>query len=191
MFDTFSVESDWLFNVGCSHSRSLYPTLCCLSPLATKTTLYMRFIKLIKIFNSFLILVTSLFFITCSNSTTLQTEKTIDKPTSPPILEISEDAEGAWNITGKTLFFRLYENGVVEFEYPDDTKVKSGQNKAEEINILKRIKISEEDKQKFIKLLNTENFQGLQESYQRKCCCTDATTRYEINFQSSNKEVST
>ncbi len=39
-----------------------------------------------------------------------------------PVLEISQEAFGNWEVTGKILFFRLYENGSVELEYANDTK---------------------------------------------------------------------
>lgn len=143
-----------------------------------------------KVFAPVLFLVFSLAFIACSkieesnNLTEQQTENPrIDKPNSKPILEIMQDEEGMWNVTGKTLFFNLYDNGIVEFEYPDDTKKIAGKtNKAEEINSLKRIKISEDELRKFTDLLNAEDFKKTKNNYKNKCCCTDATVDYKINF---------
>jgi hypothetical protein len=51
-----------------------------------------------------------------------------------------------------------------------------------------RIRISEIDNQIFTELLNSKDFQQIQERYQRKCCCTYATTSYIISFQSLNKQ---
>ncbi|MBA2621296.1 MAG: hypothetical protein H0U87_08855 [Acidobacteria bacterium] len=93
-------------------------------------------------------------------------------PDSKPILEISQDAFGLWDVTGNTLFFRLYSNGSAEFEYPDDKKKTTAKSKnADEINTLKQVKISEREFQKFSDLLNSEDFQKIQNKYKRKCCC--------------------
>lgn len=113
----------------------------------------------------------------------------IDKPNSVPSLEINEDAQGMWDITGKTLFFRLYKDGTVEFEYPENEKKIAGKiNKAEEINLLKRIKLSEDEMRKFADLLNTEDFQKTKNDYKRSCCCTDAIVDYKINLNDSDKQ---
>jgi hypothetical protein len=112
-----------------------------------------------------------------------------EQPDVPPILEITQDAKGMFDVTGKTLFFNLYDNGVVEFEYADEQKKTPGKiNKAEEINTLNRVKISAEELQKFTELLKTEDFQNTRDEYKRKCCCTDATVDYKISFTDSNKQ---
>ena len=89
-----------------------------------------------------------------------------NSPNSTPVLEISQEANGMWKVTGKTLFFRLYDNGIVEFEYPDDKKKVAGEiiSKAEEINTLKQTQLSEEKFQEIISLLNSEDFQKIQDN---------------------------
>lgn len=120
----------------------------------------------------------------------IETEKTeAEQPDVPPILEIVQDAKGMSAVTGKTLFFNLYDNGVIEFEYADEAKKIAGKsNKAEEINTLKRAKISKDELQKFHDLLKTPEFQNAKDDYKRKCCCTDAFLNYKINFQDSNRQ---
>ena len=161
------------------------------------------------VFASFILVVLALAFAGCGRIETLtnmsqqkiEAEKDDDgQPDEPPILEIVQDAQGMWNVTGKTLFLNLYENGVVEFEYEDDQKKsaalankaankakESNILKAEEINVLKRAKISREELQKFADLLKSEAFQKTENDYQRKCCCTDASLDYQINFTAGNK----
>lgn len=116
-----------------------------------------------------------------------------EKPAKPidatPVLEISQDARGMWDVTGKTLFFRLYDNGFVEFEIADENKKIRGKiNQAEEINSLEQTKIIEEEFQKIIGLAAVEDFQKVQDNYQRKCCCTDATLNYKISFKTDGNQ---
>ena len=120
----------------------------------------------------------------------VETENTEnEQPDAPPILEITQDAKGLFDVTGKTLFFNLYDNGIIEFEYVDEQKKTPGKtNKAEETNTLERAKISQEELQKFLDLLKTEDFQNTKSEYQRKCCCTDAFLDYKINFQVENRQ---
>lgn len=112
---------------------------------------------------------------------------------SPPILEISQDAQGAWDVTGKTLFFRLSNNGIAEFEYTDNKKKIPGKAiyRAEEVDSLVQTKISDDELQKFNSLFLSENFSKFQNSYKRKCCCTDATIDFQIKikFEDKQKEI--
>ena len=119
----------------------------------------------------------------------IETEKAEgEQPDTPPILEITQDEEGMSAVTGKTLFFNLYDNGIIEFEYADDAKKVAGKpNKAEEINTLRRAKIGKEELQKFTDLLKTEDFRNTKNEYQRKCCCEDTTVDYKINFQDGGR----
>lgn len=106
-----------------------------------------------------------------------------EQPDTPPVLEITQDEKGSSAVTGKTLFFNLYDNGVIEFEYADEKKKTAGKiNKAEEVNTLKRAKISAEELQNFLDRLESEEFQNAKSDYKRKCCCEDATADYKINF---------
>lgn len=141
-----------------------------------------------KVLSLILVVIVSLSITGC-----LKTFSTgIENPKIPlgslPVLEISEDAEGPWQTTGKTLLFRLYENGVAEFEYVDEQKIVSNKpNRAEEINSVRRIKMNEADLKEFIDLLNSKDFQEIKVDYRRQCCCVDATLSYEIRFQSFNE----
>ena len=105
-----------------------------------------------------------------------------------PILEISQDAKGLWDVRGKTLFLRLYDNGFVEFEYPDNRKKTAGFNEAEKINTLKQIKVSKRELQKFLDLLNSEEFQKIQDKYERKYLCMDTYLDYKINLKYNNNQ---
>jgi hypothetical protein len=110
-------------------------------------------------------------------------------PNTKPILEISENASGLWDVTGQTLFLRLYNNGSAEFEYQDNEKKRTTKSKStKQINSLKQMKISELEFQKLIELLNSENFQRIQDNYARKCCCTDAFLSYKINIDSDKNQ---
>ncbi|HEY0428816.1 MAG TPA: hypothetical protein VGC76_13630 [Pyrinomonadaceae bacterium] len=121
----------------------------------------------------------------------IETEKTeTEQPDGPPILEIRRDARGLWSFPGKTLFFNLYENGVIKFEYEDEKKIVKGKinQKAEEISTPARAKISSEELQKFNELLKSEDFQKTKVDYKRKCCCTDAFVDFKISFTNSLKQ---
>lgn len=113
-----------------------------------------------------------------------------EQPDALPVLEITEDAAGAFKITGKTLLLKLYENGVIEFEYVDEKKLESGKfYKAEEVNALKRVKISAEELKKFTDLINSEDFQKLKSEYNGLCAASE-NIDYKINFQNANKQKS-
>ena len=107
-----------------------------------------------------------------------------EQPDVPPILEITQDAKGKGNVGEKTLFFNLYENGIIEFEFAGEKKI----NQAGEANPLKRAKISNEELQKFTALLKTEDFQKTKADYEQKCCCADTTVDYKINFQDAGRQ---
>ena len=145
----------------------------------------------------FAILIFSIFLASCGkieNFTNLTQQKVEsenpenEQPDAPPILEIIEDAKGMSAVTGKTLFFNLYDNGIIEFEYADEKKTAGNSNKAEEINTLKRAKISREELQKFIDLLKSEDFQNAKSDYRRKCSLSDMSKDYRISFSDGLKE---
>lgn len=111
------------------------------------------------------------------------------QPDAPPILEITQHAKGMFDVTGRTLFFNLYDNGVIEFEFADDKKKTAGKtNKAEEVNTLKRAKVSAGELKKFTDLLKSEDFHNTRNDYKKKCCCTDATLDYQINFSGGEQK---
>lgn len=104
-----------------------------------------------------------------------------------PILEITQDAKGMWEIEGKTLFMRLYDNGNIEYEFPDEKKMKQGINRTKDLNVLKKANLNGEKFQKLVNLLKSDDFRNLENTYQRKCCCTDATLDFEIKIQTDNQ----
>lgn len=131
------------------------------------------------------ILLINLFCVSCSKPPEI-----VSKPNTPPIFEVSQNAQGMWDVTGKTLFFRLYENGFVEFGYPDEAKKINGQQfKAEEINSLKQSVISTDELQQFIEIIKSDDFQKISSSYKRKCCCTDTVLDYKITVGQKNIDL--
>lgn len=130
----------------------------------------------------------------------IETEKTeTEQPDEPPILEITVDAQGMFDVTGKTLLLNLYENGVIEFESRDEQKraavlaekgIRSGRLKTEEINVLKRATIGREEVQKFLDLLNSEDFQNVKSEYPLICRTTDTSRHHKINFQNGVRQKS-
>jgi hypothetical protein len=120
----------------------------------------------------------------------IETEKTeTEQPDDPPILEIMQDDKGINDMSGKTLFFNLYDNGVIEFEREGTIKKTAGKiNTAEEVYTLERAKITKEELNKFTDLLKTEDFQNIKNEYQRKCCCMRPTVEYKITLTNSIKQ---
>lgn len=104
------------------------------------------------------------------------------------ILEINKESSGNVNIIGKSLFLRLYENGTIEFDHPDNSKMKSGINKTEDIMTLQKAKISEQELKQFLSLLNSEDFKNTPDVVKRKCCCTDTSLSFEISSKVGNPE---
>lgn len=151
-----------------------------------------------KLFFAVLLLIFSTAFASCGKIETfgnltqqkIETENTEnEQPDAPPILEITQDDKGMNDISGKTLFFNLYENGVIEFEHMGAVKkVKGKIATAEEVFTLKRAKITKEELKKFTDLLKTEDFQNIKNDYQRKCCCMRPTVEYKISLTDSNKQ---
>jgi hypothetical protein len=121
----------------------------------------------------------------------IETENTeTEQPDAAPILEITQNAAGAFKVTGKTLLLNLYENGIIEFEYFDEKKLESGKfYKAEEVNILKRAKIGAAELKKFTDLINSEAFQKLESEYNGLCAASE-NLDYKIDFQNANKQKS-
>ena len=112
-----------------------------------------------------------------------------EQPDVPPILEITENAQGSFNVIGKSLLFNLYENGIIEFEYADQKKLVVGKTyQAEEVNILQRAKISPEELQKFTDLLKNEDLWKTNDDYKRKVVCTDTDVDFKINFTNGFKQ---
>ena len=112
----------------------------------------------------------------------------IQAQNSKVVLDIQQDAVGMWAVTGKSLFFRLYENGIIELDFVDESKITiENRNKIDEVKTLQQAHISEEDFKKFQTLFDSEKFkkdiQIVKKGYRRECCCTDASLTYKIDFQ--------
>ncbi|HEX8734326.1 MAG TPA: hypothetical protein VF721_03320 [Pyrinomonadaceae bacterium] len=134
--------------------------------------------------NFIAVLIFGFAFLACSKSEKFNNSAGSEESDAPVILEITQDAVGMWDVTGKTLFLKLRGDGFVEFEFPDDKKKSTGKiNKAEDLNTLYWTKLGAEELKAFADLLKSEDFQQTGNEYRRKCCCTDAVLNYKINFQ--------
>ena len=94
---------------------------------------------------------------------------------SAPLFEIYHETSGPWKVSGRTLFFRLYKNGVAEFDHIDASKIKDGElYKAEEVAESRPVRIRETDFQKFQKLFDSAEFQRdfqiIKTEYRGKSC---------------------
>ena len=119
-----------------------------------------------------------------SDNSNFELEK-LDIPNPEPILEISQDAEGMFNIIGKSLFFRLYDDGLLEYEFPDNNKMVKGKThyNIEDIKSSKQIRLSDEKLQKFKNLLKTQDFHQVENQYKHRCCCTDTSVNVDIRIK--------
>src|SRR5215217_3334644 len=96
-------------------------------------------------------LIFSLFFVSCSNPENL----TVRQPNSTPVLEMSRELVGWWDVSGEMLDFRLYENGLVEFDTLDNSRKdpQKTSHKTDDLKVTKQIYISESEVGEIVKLL--------------------------------------
>ncbi len=135
---------------------------------------------------SIIILIFSLLFVACSNPENLQ----VTQPNSTPVLEMSAEMVGLWGVQGELLDFRLYENGLVEFDEIDNNR-KTPQKtiyKTEELKVRKQIYISESEVGEIINLLKSDEFSKLENTYSAKRAGTDIAINNTIRFQSGTQE---
>jgi hypothetical protein len=139
-----------------------------------------------KISASIFVLIFSSFFISCSKTEDLQ----IKQPNSEPILEMSTELIGLWDVNGEMLDFRLYDNGLVEFDALDKSKKdpKKPISKTNDLKVKKQGYISEQEVGKILNLLKGGNFLGLKDTYMAKRAGTDNSINNTIVFQYENKE---
>jgi len=107
----------------------------------------------------------------------------IKPPNSEPVLDISRESVGLWDVTGKILYFRLYNNGMAEFDDLDENraqKVNGRSIKTEDIMVRKLVQIDKKDFQDYINLISSSDFANLDEKYQSKFSCLDAFQHYDI-----------
>jgi hypothetical protein len=135
-------------------------------------------------------ILSSMFFLACAVEKTGVNEPikkvSVNDPAKPPdskpILEVSQNAIGNWAVQGRLLTFRLYDDGVAEFEYVDQEKKKGRQNlNVNEVKSSRLIRISDTRLDEYMKLISTDEFTRSKEKYQAKCCCTDASMEFDIN----------
>ncbi len=111
------------------------------------------------------------------------------KPISPPttVIEIRQNAKGMYDVTGESLFFRLYSDGSAEFEWFDRPNAE-GIYKASEVSRTAKINLPEGKFEEFRQVIGNPNFAALSDKYTRECCCTDASTTYEVHSWVDGKE---
>lgn len=138
-----------------------------------------------KILTLIFLFICCFFNFSCSESA----QKQIQKPQSPPILEMTKELTGLWDVTGDVLELRLYENGFAEFDFVDYSKKVSGKfHKTDELKIAKQIQLNDLQMQELLNLLNGKKFQNLKESYQPKVSCIDNFIENIIVFRSQSEE---
>ena len=127
-----------------------------------------------------------LFFAACSSTESL----TVKQPNSTPVLEMSQELVGWWEVSGEMLDFRLYENGLVEFDTLDRSKKDPQKtlHKTDELKVIKQIYISESEVEEIIKLLTSDEFLKLEKIYRAKRAGTDTSINNTIRFQSATNE---
>src|SRR5215203_3717811 len=118
-----------------------------------------------------LILIFGLFLVSCRNVEDLR----VAQPGTTPVLEMSRELVGWWEVSGEMLDFRLYENGLVEFDTLDNNKKDRQKTRytTDELKVLKQTYISEKEVQKILALLKSEEFSKLEKTYMAKRAGTD------------------
>ncbi len=104
-----------------------------------------------------------------------------------PILQITSNFDGLWWMNGEVLDFRLFENGIVEYdEYPLQSK--NGTLKAEEVKVLYRTQINEAEVKEILDLLNSKEFLAVEfNKIVQDKGCWDAFINSNINFKQNDK----
>ncbi len=127
----------------------------------------------------------NLFSISCSSPEDLQ----VKQPNSTPVMEMSEEYIGIWSMTGEILDFRLYDNGLVEFDVVDaDKKAPRGINSTEDFKTQKQAYISEDEVKAILDLLTSDEFLRLNHTYEPERSCTDNFINNTIRLQYENKD---
>jgi len=120
----------------------------------------------------------------------------IKPPNSEPVLDISRESVGLGDVTGKILYFRLYNNGIAEFDDLDRNSaaknVNGGSIKTEDIMVRKLVQVDKKDFQDYINLISSSDFADLEEKYPSKDSCLDAFQHYDItvNLPEVKKHIS-
>jgi hypothetical protein len=108
-------------------------------------------------------------------------------PHSPPILEVTRNSRGLWDVTGELLYFRLFDDGTVEFDLLNFDKKVPGKNsyKTSELKERKVIKISAEEVGEIDQLLSREELGKLNNEYRPKRSCIDAFHNDSISINNN------
>lgn len=77
----------------------------------------------------------------------------LQPPSSPPILEMTQELVGMWDITGDLLDFRLYDNGYAEWDVLDRSKKSKAVHTTDELKVRKQRLISESELENIVRLV--------------------------------------
>jgi len=112
------------------------------------------------------------------------TPKTPDQPVAQPVkvLEITSDAKGMFDVIGKSMHFRLFSDGTVEFEVPDDTKKSSPISNSAEVNVLRHVNLNDAEKARLTEAVRALTNTEIEQNYKRKCCCVDTQVDLTISL---------
>jgi hypothetical protein len=135
---------------------------------------------------SILVWIFSLFLISCTKSENLQ----VKQPNTTPVLEMSSESVGLFDVTGEMLDFRLYENGLVEFDTLDNNRKNQQKTmyRTDELKVTKQTYISEKEVERIMNLLKSDEFLNLEKTYTAKRAGTDISLNNTIHFQYETKE---
>jgi len=113
-------------------------------------------------------------------------------PNSPKqILEVTSDFSGFYWMNGQVLDFRLYDDGIAEYdEYPLQSPDRYAL-KAETVKQTKQVKIDEEDFQRILDLLESSEFSKTESRYLPLKSCLDAfiNTKINSNIGNNNRQI--
>ena len=112
---------------------------------------------------------------------------------SSPVVEIFQDAQGAYEVYGNSLFFRMYDDGLAQFEVADPAKLSGGQShNIEEVKAVKQVHLNEKELLEISDLVKSEAITKLGPVYQMGCCCTDASLNLAIwvRYETVDKTIS-
>ena len=117
----------------------------------------------------------------------LDSEKPVEAPKQ--ILEIWQDPEGLFDVTGKSLFIRLYDNHLVEFEYLNPAKYIPGEiRQIEDVKCSMQIYLDDDEFQKISGFAKAVSSDRVGIAYEHKCCCTDTNLSMKIRVSSDSGE---
>lgn len=103
---------------------------------------------------------------------------------------MSQELVGWWSVSGEMLDFRLYENGLVEFDTLDNSKKDPQKtlHKTEELKVTKQIYISEPQVEEIVNLLTSDEFLRLEKAYRARRAGTDTSINNTIRFQAGSEK---